>query len=178
MNPDAQAILEQQLAVAPTAPASLHGAVSALPVAPAASGERTPEDRGSLSCGQAPATPIARTVTKCSPTAPWQVRCIQAHIAANMRSAIRTADLAAIMGFSSCRIRRVIKDHFGCTPHQYLMRRRVERTQRLLLISDDPLGQIAAECGFVSQSHFSNVFHKMVGERPGRWRRSQAGRNS
>jgi AraC-like DNA-binding protein len=59
----------------------------------------------------------------------------------------------------------------ACTPHQYLMRRRVERTQRLPLISDDPLSQIAAECGFVSQSHLSNVFLKMVGERPGRWRR-------
>jgi len=120
----------------------------------------------------------AVTLSKCSNTAPWQVRCIEAHIAANMHCAIRTADLAAIIGFSSYGIRRAIKKHFGCTPHRYLMRRRVERTQRLLLITDDPLSRIAAECGFVSQSHFSNVFHKMVGERPGRWRRSQATRNS
>lgn len=122
--------------------------------------------------------PAAATMPRCSNTAPWQVRCIQAHIAANMHAAIRTADLAAIMGFSSYRIVRVIKEHFGCTPHQYLMRRRVERTQRLLLISDDPLSRIAAECGFMSPSHFSSVFHKMVGERPGRWRRSQARRQS
>jgi len=117
-------------------------------------------------------------VTKCSHTAPWQVRCIEAYIAANLHCAIRTADLAAIIGFSSHRTSRAIRQHFGCTPRQYLMRRRVERTQRLLLITDDPLSQIAAECGFASQSHFSTVFRKMVGERPGRWRRSQVRRNS
>jgi AraC family transcriptional regulator len=77
-------------------------------------------------------------VPKCTKTTPWQVRCVQAHIAANMQAAIRTADLAGIVGFSSYRIKCVFKDNFGCTPHQYLIRRRVARAQRLLVMSDDP----------------------------------------
>ena len=117
------------------------------------------------------------TISKRSNTAPWQLRCIQAHIAANMHTSIRMADLAAIVGFSLYRIKRIINDNFGCAPHQYVIRRRVERAQRLLLISDDPVSQIATECGFVSHSHLSSVFHKIVGERPGRWRRFQTIRN-
>ena len=119
----------------------------------------------------------AMIMSKCANMAPWQVRCIQGHIAANLHTGIRIADLAGIARCSSYRIKRVFKHHFGCTPHQYLIRRRVERAQRLLILSDDSLSQIAAECGFVSQSHFSDLFHKIVGERPGRWRRLQAREN-
>jgi AraC family transcriptional regulator len=119
----------------------------------------------------------ARVMPKCANIAPWQVRCIQGHIAANLQTGIRIADLAGIVRCSSYRIKRVFKNNFGCTPHQYLIRRRVERAQRLLLMSDDPLTQIAAECGFVSQSHLSYLFHRIVGERPGRWRRTQVRQN-
>jgi transcriptional regulator GlxA family with amidase domain len=34
----------------------------------------------------------------------------------------------------------------------------------------DPLRQIAAECGFANQSHFSHCFRKVVGESPAIWR--------
>jgi AraC family transcriptional regulator len=119
----------------------------------------------------------ARVMPKCANIAPWQMRCIQGHIAANLQTGVRIADLAGIVRCSSYRIRRVFKNNFGCTPHQYLIRRRVERAQRLLLMSDDSLTQIAAECGFVSQSHLSYLFQRIVGERPGRWRRTQVRQN-
>jgi AraC-like DNA-binding protein len=72
------------------------------------------------------------------------------HIAANMHTAIRTADLARIVGVSSCRIKCVFKDSFGFTPHQYPIRRRVARAQSLLLTSQDSLsptrrGQVASD---------------------------------
>jgi AraC family transcriptional regulator len=117
----------------------------------------------------------SRIMPKCANIAPWQVRCIQGHIAANLQTGIRITDLAGIVRCSSYRIKRVFKNNFGCTPHQYLIRRRVERAQRLLLMSDDSLTQIAAECGFASQSHLSCLFQRIVGERPGRWRRTQVG---
>src|ERR1700693_4679395 len=91
----------------------------------------------------------ARVMPKGANIAPWQVRCIQGYIAANLQTGIRIADLAGIVRCSSSRIKRLFKNNFGCTPHQYLIRRRVERAQRLLLMSDDSLTQIAAECGFV-----------------------------
>ena len=106
--------------------------------------------------------------------APWQARCIQGYIAANLHRTIRVMDLVRVVRFSPSRFDRVFKESFGCTPHQYVMRRRIERAQSLLLMSNDTLSQIAAECGFVNQSHLSNLFHKLVGETPGKWRRIYA----
>ena len=108
--------------------------------------------------------------------APWQARCIQGYIAANLHGTIRVMDLVRVVQFSPNRFDRVFKESFDCTPHQYIMRRRIERAQSLLLMTEDPLSQVAAECGFVNQSHLSNLFRKMVGETPGKWRRIHAKR--
>lgn len=109
--------------------------------------------------------------------APWQARCIQGFIAANLHATIRVMDLVRVVRFSPNRFDRVFKESYGCTPHQYVMRKRVERAQSLLLMCNDPLSQIAAECGFVDQSHLSNLFHRIVGESPGKWRRSHTSRH-
>jgi len=106
--------------------------------------------------------------------APWQARCIQGYVAANLRGPIKVGDLVRVLKFSPKRFDRVFKQSFGCTPHQYVMRRRIERAQSLLLMYNDPLSKIAAECGFVNQSHLSNLFRRIVGEAPGKWRRLQA----
>ena len=113
---------------------------------------------------------LTRGVTR-GVMAPWQARCIQGYIAANLHGTIRVMDLVRVVQFSPHRFDRVFKESFGCTPHQYVMRRRIERAQSLLLMSNDPLSQVAAECGFVNQSHLSNLFRKIVGETPGKWRR-------
>ena len=109
--------------------------------------------------------------------APWQARCIQGYIAANLHGTIRVMDLVRVVQFSPHRFDRVFKESFGCTPHQYVMRKRIERAQSLLLMSNDSLSRIAAECGFVNQSHLSNLFRKVVGETPGKWRRIHARRH-
>jgi AraC family transcriptional regulator len=103
--------------------------------------------------------------------APWQARCIQGYIAVNLHTTIRMMHLTRVVNFSPFRLKRVFKEIFGCTPHQYVIRRRVERAQSLMLMSNDSLSQIAVECGFVGQSHLSNLFHRIVGTRPGAWRR-------
>ena len=107
--------------------------------------------------------------------APWQARLIQGYIGANLHGTIRVKDLVQVVQFSPKRFDRIFKASFRCTPHQYVMRRRIERAQSLLLMSDDPLRRIAAECGFVNQSHLSNLFRKMVGEAPGKWRLAARG---
>jgi AraC family transcriptional regulator len=109
--------------------------------------------------------------------APWQARCIQGYIAANLHGTIRVMDLVRVVQFSPNRFDRVFKESFGCTPHQYVMRTRIERAQSLLLMTNHPLRQIAAECGFLNQSHLSNLFRKIVGETPGKWRRIHAMRH-
>ena len=102
--------------------------------------------------------------------APWQARTLQAYIASHLHSPIRVMDLVRVVQFAPNRFDRVFKNSFGCTPHQYVMRTRIARAQSLLLMSNDTLSKIAAECGFVNQSHLSNLFRKTMGQPPGKWR--------
>jgi AraC-like DNA-binding protein len=117
-----------------------------------------------LSDGEA--MPATRTVM-----APWQARCLRAYIAVHLHSRIRVADLVRVLQFSPNRFGQVFRRSFDCTPHQYIMRERVARAKNLLLVSGDTLSEIATKCGFGNQSHLSNVFRKMMGESPGKWRR-------
>jgi transcriptional regulator GlxA family with amidase domain len=69
---------------------------------------------------------------------------------------------------------RAFRQSFEDTPHAYVMRRRIERAQGLMLTSVVPLGQIAVECGLADQAHFTKLFRRLVGESPSVWRRARA----
>jgi len=106
--------------------------------------------------------------------APWQARCIQAYIGLNLHTKIKVLDLVQVVRFAPNRFDRVFKKTFDCSPHQYVMHMRIARAQRLLLESDDTLIKIAATCGLGSQSHLSNLFRRMMGQSPGKWRRDHS----
>jgi AraC-like DNA-binding protein len=58
----------------------------------------------------------------------------------------------------------------GMRPHEYLLRRRIEHAQQLLLKSRHNVLDVALSCGFRSQAHFTTVFKRLVGETPYCWR--------
>jgi AraC-like DNA-binding protein len=45
-----------------------------------------------------------------------------------------------------------------------------------MLGSDAPLSEIAMNCGFADQAHFSRQFRRMMGSTPSNWRRGRASR--
>ena len=61
----------------------------------------------------------------------------------------------------------------GLRPHEYLLRRRVERAQEMLAQTDMSVVDVALSVGFQSQSHFTVVFNRFVGHPPHAWRQSQ-----
>ncbi len=56
------------------------------------------------------------------------------------------------------------------TPHQYLMRKRVDKARELLATSDMPVTDICFEVGFESLGSFSTLFHRAVGWSPSVYR--------
>jgi AraC family transcriptional regulator len=80
------------------------------------------------------------------------------------------AELARECGLSSGYFSRAFRLTTGITPHQWLIRKRVERARQLLLGNGLRLVDIALVCGFVDQSHFTRVFTRFEGESPGKWR--------
>jgi len=106
--------------------------------------------------------------------APWQIRRLTVYIVAHLDTTLRTGDLATLVRLSPFHFCRAFRDSMGDSPHGYVMRRRIERAQGLMLSTDASLAQIAADCGLADQAHFSKVFRRFAGESPGAWRRARA----
>ena len=58
----------------------------------------------------------------------------------------------------------------GCSPGQYLRRRRFERARHLISDPDVSLAQVATDAGFSDQSHLNRVFRRFTGMTPGQYR--------
>ena len=106
--------------------------------------------------------------------APWQKRRVAAHIAANLSSCIRAADLANAAALSTGHFFRAFRESFGEPPLAYVTRQRIRRCQELLLSSHASLSEIALDCGMCDQPHLTRVFRRIVGVNPGAWRRQLA----
>ena len=92
------------------------------------------------------------------------------------QEAVRMDELAAEAGVHPVHLVRAFRQHFRCTPGEYVRRLRVERAARLLAGSTDSIAQIAALAGFADQSHFCKLFRKHWGVSPAEYRRSGARR--
>jgi len=106
--------------------------------------------------------------------APWQVRCVSTYIEEHLSETIHCEHLSDLVDLSVSHFMRSFRDSFGCPPHAYLMKRRMERAQGLMLTTNTALGQIALECGLADQSHLSRLFQRFIGESPAAWRRARA----
>lgn len=84
-------------------------------------------------------------------------------------STVREMALAA--GLSPAHFSRAYKATTGESPHQALLRRRVERGCELLRTSRLRIAEIAARTGFASQAHFTSTFKRIVGITPASFRR-------
>jgi AraC family transcriptional regulator len=105
--------------------------------------------------------------------APWQLRRVSEFIDANLNSDISISQLARECGLSARYFARAFKKSAGAPPHQWLMKKRVDKAKELLQRVDWELTNIASTCGFVDQSHFTRVFSRFEGDSPGRWRRDR-----
>jgi len=78
--------------------------------------------------------------------------------------------LAADAGLTPSHFCRIFKKATGITPHQYVMKARLDRAQELLGASDLSIAAIAESLGFTSQSHFTRAFRQYAGQTPSGWR--------
>jgi AraC family transcriptional regulator len=81
--------------------------------------------------------------------------------------------LAAEVSLNSLYLPRAFKKVLGQTPHQYVLRRRIERARGLLSNTDMPIVDVALTTGFSSQSHLSNWVLRITGVSPASFRRQR-----
>ncbi len=104
-----------------------------------------------------------------------QLKRVLDYLEENLAEPMTVADVAAVAGLSPSHFNRAFKRSFDLPVHLYVMRRRVELAQRLMIDTSESLGTIAFACGMSDQSHLTRWFRRVLGETPNSWRRAHRG---
>ncbi|WP_269537602.1 AraC family transcriptional regulator [Cerasicoccus fimbriatus] len=82
-------------------------------------------------------------------------------------------DLAELSGWSAPHMHAEFRRHFGESPHQALIARRMRAAKVQLAATNNPIKQIAVECGFSGASAFCTAFRRQTGVTPAVFRQQQ-----
>ena len=84
-------------------------------------------------------------------------------------------EMAQSIGLSAAHFARMFRKSTGETPHQFVLRRRIERAAVMLRAPDARVLDVAVACGFKTQQHFAQVFRDVRGVSPTKYRQDVLG---
>lgn len=99
----------------------------------------------------------------------WLTRA-QEYLHAHFTENISFSLLAETLDTNPVYLSREFRRRFNCTMGEYVHRLRIEEACREISESDASLIEIALSIGFYDQSYFTNVFKRVTGETPSRYR--------
>jgi AraC family transcriptional regulator len=102
--------------------------------------------------------------------APHALRRVVEFMHANMDKQIGLKDLADCAGLSLSHFSFRFRVSTNQSPHQYMLRLRIERSKELLADSRLSVLDVGLEVGFRNQQHFATVFRNSVGVQPSVYR--------
>ena len=94
----------------------------------------------------------------------------------HVNRAVSVGELAGLASMSRFQLTRQFQHTFGLPLHAYHLHVRLEEAKRRLSC-DEAVASVAADLGFVDQSHLHRRFKGAFGITPGEWRRSIARRS-
>ena len=94
------------------------------------------------------------------------------YIQANLSDELQLGTLAEVADTNLYHFARAFKQSMGESPHQYVLRQRIEKAKHLLRNPQVSIIEASTLTGFVDQSHFSKVFRRLVGAAPSQYRHS------
>ena len=100
------------------------------------------------------------------------VQKLQKLLDAHLEKKIDFAVINKKIAYSQAHMVRLFKKHMGVTPHEYILRRRLETAQLLLRHSTLSIKEIAERLVFSDQYHFSNYFKKCTGMSPSKFKQT------
>jgi AraC family transcriptional regulator len=114
----------------------------------------------------------SQTLTAIAPTSPPRphLAAIADYIQTHSDRNLSLVELANLAQMSLYYFARSFKQQIGLSPHQYLIRCRVERAKALLLQNKLTVVEIAQRVGFADQSHLNRHFKQLTGLAPTQWR--------
>lgn len=130
-----------------------------LGVSPAPPGDRVPRNAA-----------VPPEATAPGPRVP-QVAAMAAFLAARFREPVTVADLAAHVHVHPATASAAFREATGVPPGRFVLQCRLAEAQRLLLLTDLGIDEVAARAGFGSTSQFYDRFTRDRGRPPAAYRR-------
>jgi AraC family transcriptional regulator len=91
-----------------------------------------------------------------------------------LTDALPVSELAEAVHLSPFHFSRMFRVSTGRSPHEWIMLKRMARAKSLLACTRMPLPEVAKSSGYRTHSHFSGMFHAVVGMTPGQYRARHA----
>lgn len=92
---------------------------------------------------------------------------VLAYIEAHLAGALTLAEVAGLARISQYHFARLFRQSLGCSLHQHITERRLERARQLLVAGQHSIAEVAALTGFVDQSHLHRHFKRRYRVTPG-----------
>ena len=99
-----------------------------------------------------------------------RLRRIKELVHAKLEDDLSLGELAQSVGLSTAHFARMFRKSTGETPHQFVLRQRVERAKAMLRAPDARVLDVAVACGFKTQQHFAQVFRDVCRISPTEYR--------
>jgi AraC-like DNA-binding protein len=100
----------------------------------------------------------------------FKLRRVTEYIKSNLSRPVRLAELGAVIHMSPYHFARLFKLSTGVSPHQFLLRERMEHAAALLAAPGSLVGAVARSVGFRTSAHFATTFRRMTGVTPTMYR--------
>lgn len=100
---------------------------------------------------------------------PEWIKTAREYLHDNSARQISLVELSHLTGAHPVTISKYFPKHFSCTLGEYMRRLKAEKALNLLQNHEISLGNVAYECGFADQSHFTRTFKNLTGILPGEY---------
>ena len=101
---------------------------------------------------------------------PARLRKVREFVRAKIEDELSLYELAQVVGLSIAHFSEMFRKSTGETPHQFVLRHRIERAKEMLRSPELRVLDVAIACGFKTQQHFARVFRHACGLSPREYR--------
>src|SRR6266404_1889210 len=95
-----------------------------------------------------------------------RLRRIKEFVDAKMEDELTLREMAQSVELSRAHFARMFRKSTGESPHQFVLRQRIERAMTMLRSDDARVVDVSVACGFKTQQHFARVFRHVCGVSP------------
>ena len=101
---------------------------------------------------------------------PTRLRAIKELVHRKMEDELTLIEMAQSVELSPAHFSRMFRKSTGETPHQFVLRHRIERAKEMLRAPKTRVLHVAVACGFKTQQHFARMFRRISGASPTEYR--------